>query len=148
MQSKKSRLGIRNYSNLTRLILKSGGFLFRKKSKRHIILFTVSSQIPSMYGIFYRLFVYHKNQPNSWIGKYTVRPMDGIWMFLKIMVPPKSSILIVFSIINHPFWGPTPIFGNTHMGLTKKNGQTSSKKGSRWGRKDAPDLWAAGVLGG
>ena len=28
--------------------------------------------------------------------------------------PPKSSILIGFSIINHPFWG-TPIFGNTHM---------------------------------
>ena len=27
---------------------------------------------------------------------------------------PKSSILIGFSIINHPFWG-TPIFGNTHM---------------------------------
>ena len=28
---------------------------------------------------------------------------------------PKSSILIGFSIINHPFWG-TPIFGNTHIG--------------------------------
>ena len=28
---------------------------------------------------------------------------------------PKSSILIGFSIINHPFWGPTPIFGNTHI---------------------------------
>ena len=27
---------------------------------------------------------------------------------------PKSSILIGFSIINHPFWG-TPIFGNPHM---------------------------------
>ena len=27
---------------------------------------------------------------------------------------PKSSILIGFSIINHPFWG-NPIFGNTHM---------------------------------
>ena len=27
---------------------------------------------------------------------------------------PKSSILIGFSIINHPFWG-TPIFGNTLM---------------------------------
>ena len=27
---------------------------------------------------------------------------------------PKSSILIGFSIINHPFWGP-PIFGNTHI---------------------------------
>ena len=27
---------------------------------------------------------------------------------------PKSSILIGFSIINHPFWG-TAIFGNTHI---------------------------------
>ena len=27
---------------------------------------------------------------------------------------PKSSILIGFSTINHPFWG-TPIFGNTHI---------------------------------
>ena len=27
---------------------------------------------------------------------------------------PKSSILMGFSIINHPFWG-TPIFGNTHI---------------------------------
>ena len=27
---------------------------------------------------------------------------------------PKSSMLIGFSIINHPFWG-TPIFGNTHI---------------------------------
>ena len=28
---------------------------------------------------------------------------------------PKSSILIGFSIKNHPFWGPTPIFGNTQI---------------------------------
>ena len=27
---------------------------------------------------------------------------------------PKSSILIGFSIINHPFWG-APIFGNSHI---------------------------------
>ena len=27
---------------------------------------------------------------------------------------PKSSILMGFSIINHPFWG-TPIFGSTHI---------------------------------
>ena len=27
---------------------------------------------------------------------------------------PKSSILIGFSNINHPFWG-TPIFGNTQV---------------------------------
>ena len=32
------------------------------------------------------------------------------WVFPKIMVPPKSSILIGFSIINHPFWGKTPYF--------------------------------------
>ena len=37
-----------------------------------------------------------------------------IWGFPKMVVPPKSSILIQFSIINHPFWG-TPIFGNTHI---------------------------------
>ena len=30
---------------------------------------------------------------------------------------PKSWILIVFSIINHPFW-VTPIFGNTHIKST------------------------------
>ena len=29
---------------------------------------------------------------------------------------PKSSILIGFSIINHPFWGTT-IFGNTHVDM-------------------------------
>ena len=29
---------------------------------------------------------------------------------------PKSSILIGFSILNHPFWG-TPIFGTTHIGV-------------------------------
>ena len=32
---------------------------------------------------------------------------------------PKSSILIGFSIINHPFWG-TSIFGNTHI-YSQKN---------------------------
>ncbi len=28
---------------------------------------------------------------------------------------PKSSILIGFSIINHPFWGISSIFGNTQV---------------------------------
>ena len=37
-----------------------------------------------------------------------------IWMFPKMVVPPKSSILIGFSVINHPFWGTT-IFGNIHI---------------------------------
>ena len=29
---------------------------------------------------------------------------------------PKSSTLIGFSIVNHPFWG-IPIFGNTHIDI-------------------------------
>ena len=33
---------------------------------------------------------------------------------------PKSSTLIGFSIINHPFWG-TPIFGNIHIYLEKNS---------------------------
>ena len=38
----------------------------------------------------------------------------GIWVFPKIGVPwgaPKSSILIGFSIINHPFWGTIILVG-------------------------------------
>ena len=31
---------------------------------------------------------------------------------------PKSSILIGFSIINHPFWG-TPIFGNNILSFSE-----------------------------
>ena len=31
-------------------------------------------------------------------------------MFPKIVVPSKSSILVGFSIINHPFWGFSPLF--------------------------------------
>ena len=38
-------------------------------------------------------------------------------MFPKIGVPPNSSILIGFSIINHPIWG-TSIFGNIHILLS------------------------------
>ena len=38
---------------------------------------------------------------------------------------PKSSILIGFSIINHPFWG-TPIFGNIHINLKAKLQTTHS----------------------
>ena len=41
----------------------------------------------------------------------------SIWVFPKMVVPPKSSILIGISIISHSFWGTT-IFGNTHLGQT------------------------------
>ena len=42
---------------------------------------------------------------------------------------PKSSILIGFSIINHPFWG-TPLFGNTHM--VNKSKHKSLVSGKPW----------------
>ena len=41
----------------------------------------------------------------------------GVYIYMVISknrCTSKSSILIGFSIINHPFWG-TPIFGNTHI---------------------------------
>ena len=48
-----------------------------------------------------------------------------IWMFPKIVgFPPKSCILIGFSIINHPFWG-TPIFGNTHYRFKNHTNHTN-----------------------
>ena len=43
--------------------------------------------------------------------------MDSLYIYMAVSKnrgTPKSSILIGFSIINHPFWG-TPIFGNTHI---------------------------------
>jgi len=65
------------------------------------------------------------------IGAGTVLPAGGVaeaertkvvkrdmcWIYLDVSEnngTPKSSILVGFSIINHPFWG-APIFGNTHL---------------------------------
>ena len=47
------------------------------------------------------------------------RSEDSCMIYLDLDVSensgtPKSSILITFSIINHPFWDTT-IFGNTHL---------------------------------
>ena len=39
---------------------------------------------------------------------------------------PKSSILIRFSIINHPFWG-TRIFGNIHIDIIDPKKKSRSK---------------------
>ena len=41
---------------------------------------------------------------------------------------PKSSILIGFSVINHPFWG-TPMFGNTHNNLPIREKKSTSQFG-------------------
>ena len=40
--------------------------------------------------------------------------------------PPKSSIFIGFSFINHPFWG-SPIFGNTHIPGPSKRCKSNPK---------------------
>ena len=45
--------------------------------------------------------------------------------------PPKSSILIGFSIINHPFWG-TPIFGNTHIAIHVGKGRSDTAASGSW----------------
>ena len=44
---------------------------------------------------------------------------------------PKSSILIGFSIRNHPFWGTT-IFGNIHVFLSRSWGVDMLRYSKRW----------------
>ena len=51
--------------------------------------------------------------PNYPYQNYTHQKY-GFMFVSKNRGTPKSSILIGFSIISHPFWG-TPIFGNTHI---------------------------------
>ena len=49
------------------------------------------------------------------LQNYCTKIQLNIWEFPKIVgFPSKSSILIEFSIINHPFWGTT-ILGNPHV---------------------------------
>ena len=48
------------------------------------------------------------------MGISTTVPSTGYIDASKNRGTPKSSILIGFSTINHPFWG-TPIFGNTYI---------------------------------
>ena len=52
----------------------------------------------------------------------------AMWLYLGVSKNNgtlKSSILIGFSSINHPFWG-TPIFGNTHLVKVNIHEQTNS----------------------
>ena len=50
--------------------------------------------------------------------KVQIPPFLKVWILhigvSKNRGTPKSCISIGFSIINHPFWGKTHIFGNTH----------------------------------
>ena len=67
-----------------------------------------------------KLTVFSKQPPQKKKWMMIGRRVDEFFLFWfkmgfsKDNVTPKSSILIGFSIINHPFWG-TPIFGNTQI---------------------------------
>ncbi len=55
---------------------------------------------------------HHRTNPAKVTGK-----KGNWWLYMGVSKnsgTPKSSILIGFSLINHPFWG-TPIFRNTHI---------------------------------
>ena len=63
------------------------------------------------------LFLTAQNIIRHWrcITRYRIfEQFEHIYGVSKNHGTPKSSILIGFSIINHPFWG-TPIFGSTPM---------------------------------
>ncbi len=75
-----------------------------------------------------------------------------IWVFPKIMVPPKSSILIGFSMINHPFWGSNPpIFGSTPIYYSyqtrRYDGMTGHLHSLRLGRWESQRLAMGGFFG-
>ena len=59
--------------------------------------------------------------------------------------PPKSSILIGFSIINHPFWG-TCIFGNTHVFPIVYQGAFQGYELSRHTHQGAASTWSYATL--
>ncbi len=57
---------------------------------------------------------------NEYVSTYCFwyhQPFQYIWVFPKIEVPQKSSILIGFSIINHPFWEENPLFLETSISM-------------------------------
>ena len=54
----------------------------------------------------------------DWVSKVEIEQCKMNLIYMDVSEnsgTPKSSILIGFSIINHPFWGTT-IFGNIHIG--------------------------------
>ena len=66
----------------------------------------------------YGMFIYIRLVLIVNVGKYTIHGSFKLWDLqmgvFKNNGTPESSILIGFSIINHPFWG-TRIFGNIQI---------------------------------
>ena len=70
----------------------------------------------------------HIRQPGMSQKKFRAPQFGSVWLYMDVSEnrgTPKSSIVIGFSIINHPFWG-LPIFGNTHICLTILVGEASA----------------------
>ena len=86
-----------------------------------------------------------KNCINSWhVLASILFNWFTIWVFPKIgVITPKSSILIGFSITNHPFWD-TPIFGNTQL-VSKHRNSTSKNKPERTGIHSTSKLQASAI---
>ena len=81
--------------------------------------------IPNMARIFWRwpLAPQHAGFEGKHTHMYVYTNIYNIYNYIYMGVSKnngttKSSILIGFSIISHPFWG-TPIFGNTHIYIYK-----------------------------
>ena len=77
---------------------------------------------------------------DPWLAMSNSFALSTIWMFPKIMGTPKSSILIRFSIINHPFWGYPYFWKHPSIGIQWKPPRFSSSplKNDSW--KDDPLL--------
>ena len=103
---------------------RGGGLTHLSKSKNRASTASPgSSSVRALFHIFWPMMS-SGLPPKKTSKKQTNQQVDNsfIWMFPKIVgFPPKSSILIWFSIINHPFWG-TPIFGNTHINTLNHSG--------------------------
>ena len=68
------------------------------------------------------ILLHGRNPGNIWatLTLNMLSSLETIWMFPKIVgFPSKSSILIGFSIINHPFWGLSPYFWKHPYKLTE-----------------------------
>ena len=69
-----------------------------------------SFQAPSISQLGHKIKTFRRGLLGRTVGMNPVSDMD----VSENSGTPKSSILIGFSIVNHPFWGTT-IYGNTHM---------------------------------
>ena len=74
-----------------------------------LLLFWVSAML-----VFRGVFV-ESNQHYCIISPLRMKKIAALRHILIQPATAVSSIIIGSSIINHPFWGVSPIFGNTHL---------------------------------